>query len=187
MALEGARYRAMAKLVENLRGMDVAKTTTVKDLVFASEEVEVNILGQLEGVQLVKAEYDEKTGIAEVTVRVGLDSRGGIVPSRMLPIMPLSLAARRARAESAACVDAVASLRGQIGEVHVGQVVKVKNLVLEHQEAWLLVEGILEGVKFSEPHWPSNEQCVIGATVTMTPDQLQRLRSMTQGTMAGGS
>jgi len=177
MAIEAATCRAMAMLAENVRGTHVAKKSEVRDMEFVGEDVWTEMAGSLEGVKIAKSEYDEETGVAVVTVRVGLDTEGNIIPDRMLPITPLSSAARRVRAEGAARVDAVASLREQLGEIYVGQVVKVKDLVLIHQKAWLLVEGMLDRVQFSRPEWVSPTQCVVEATLVVTPELMEKLRA----------
>ena len=178
MATEAATYRAMAQVAENVRGIHVTKKSRVQDMAFAGENVEAQTAGAIEGVKILRRDYDDETGIAEVTVRVGLDTEGNIIPDRMLPVTPLSLAVRRVRGESAARINAVASLREQVGEIYVGQVVKVKDLVFMHQKAWLLVEGMLEGVQFSEPEWVSSTQCVIEATLVVSAEDLEKLRDM---------
>jgi len=181
-ALEAAKYLALARLTEKIRGTHVRLASKVRDMKFVAQEVEAGVSGDIQGVRIVRSDYDEQKEIAHVTVMVGLDSEGNIVPDRLLPITPLSEAARRARAESAARLDAMAKLREQIGEVYVGQEVKVKNLMLSHQRAWLLVEGILEGVKFSEPLWPTDRQCKVEATLVVSDSDLERLMAVTRPT-----
>ncbi|MDP6438524.1 MAG: hypothetical protein QGH74_02720, partial [Candidatus Brocadiia bacterium] len=92
-------------------------------------------------------------------------------------IAPLSLAARRARAEAAARIDASASLLEQVGEVHVGQVVRVKDLILHSQRAWAAVDGMIRGAKFSRPTWPTREKCVVEVTLEIPDEEFNRLRS----------
>jgi len=178
-ALEGARFVALARLAEKLHGIHVVRESEVRDMTFASEKIQGQLAGDLTGVRVVKSAYDPEVGIAEVTVMVGLDSKGNIVPDRLLPIVPLSVAVRRAHAEQAAHLDALVKLREQLGEVEVGQEVRVKNLQLSHQRAWQFVEGsILQGVKFGEPIWPSDIECNVEATLRLTPADLERLQAM---------
>jgi hypothetical protein len=150
----------------------------VRNMQFAGEVVEVNRAGALDGVQVVKEEYDSRAQVAEVVVRVGLDRDGRVIPQKLLPITPLSLEVRRARAEHAARVQALAALRERVGEVLVTQEIRVKNLVLSHQKAGLVVEGMLEGAEFSEPHWPSAKHCRVRAKVTVSDVDLDRLRGL---------
>jgi len=177
-ALEAAMRVGQARLLEKIHGVHVAQQSEVRDMTYAGDKIQAQLAGDLTGVKVVKRSYDAEKGIAEVTLMVGLDSKGNIVPDRMLPITPLSVAVRRARAEQAACIDALAKLREQIGEVEVGQEIKVKNLQLSHQRAWLVVEGILEGVKFEEPLWASDTECRVEAHVGLTPAQYEQLRAM---------
>lgn len=177
-AFEAARAGAMAKLVEKLEGAHVTKQASVRDMRFASEEIRIELDGRLVGIRSVRGEYDEKAEMAAVTLQVGLDEEGNIVPDRLLPITPLSVAARRAQAEQAARYDALAKLREQVGGARIRQDITVKNLVLTRQKARLVVEGMLEGVEFAEPKWPTRTRCVVSATLAVTPAEFERLRAM---------
>jgi len=180
-ALRAARYVALGDLLGKIGGTRVRQESKVLNMQFAGEAVEVERAGMLEGVQVVRSEYDPERQIASVTVRVGLDKEGKIIPERLLPITPLSLEARRARAEHAARVQALVALREQIGQIRVGQSIKVKNLVLSRQEASLVVEGMLEGAEFSEPEWPTPRHCKVKASLTLSEADLARLRKMGTG------
>jgi len=175
-ALEAAKYRALAKLLEKIHGFHLTRSAKVQDMAFAGEELGIKISGELEGVTVVKSTYDEKGEIAETTVSVKLDIEGNILPDAGQRISPLSLAERKARAEAAARINAVAALREEIGEVYVEQEITVKDLVLNFQTARLAVEGILEGVEFSAPRWPAREKCMVEAALKVKPKDLQRLR-----------
>jgi hypothetical protein len=167
-----------ARLLEKIHGVHVAQESEVRDMTYAGDKIQAQLAGDLTGVKVVKRSYDAEKGIAEVTLMVGLDSKGNVVPDRMLPITPLSVELRRARTAQAAHVDAVAKLREQIGEVEVGQEIKVKNLQLSHQSAWLVVEGALLGVKFEDPLWVSGTECRVEAHARLTPAQYEQLRAM---------
>jgi hypothetical protein len=177
-AREAAKYVAFAQLVEKLKGTHITQESKVHDMVFAGQQIEAHLVGDLTGVREVKSAYDPATGLAEVTLMVGLDYRGNIVPERLLPIAPLSVGARRARAVVAAQTDALAKLRQQLGEVHVWQEVKVKDLQLSHQEAGSLVEGLLEGVRFEEPTWVSDNECTVEGALALAPADIERLHMM---------
>ncbi len=177
-ALLAAKYGALADLAENLRGMQVARESQVNLFRVTKIAIAIETTGFLEGVKITQSAYDEDTEIAGVTVQIGLDSEGNIIPQRLLPIAPLSLTARRARAEAAARIDASASLLEQVGEVHVGQVVQVKGLILHSQRAWAVVDGMIRGAKFSMPTWPTHEKCIVEATLEIGDDEFNRLRAV---------
>ncbi len=179
-ALQAARSRALAGLLEDLEGVEIAREAQVVNMQFAGESVSSRARGQLRGVQVVAEEYDSQTRVAEVTLRVGLDAEGQIVPVQATAAAPELLEARRARAERAARVDAVSRLREQIGEVQVGRAVLVRNLMLSHHEAWLSVEGIMRNVEFSEPRWSGESRCEVVASVKVPPEKLKYFRSLAE-------
>ncbi len=174
-AVEAARCRALAGLVEELGGLEVERESRVLNLQFAAETVEARSAGQLWGIETVAEEFDEEADIAEVTLRIYLDSEGKIVNRTLLPPSPESASARRARAEHAARVDALAKLREQVGEVKVGQSVTVRNLMLSRHEAWLTVEGMLEGAAFAPPEWVGEDRCRVKATLRVPEATLAKL------------
>ena len=178
-ALEAARHVALAALVEQIEGAEVTQRSMVRNMTFMAQELQSEVAGRLAGARVVRSDYDAATGKAEVQLMVGLDAEGKVVPAPAtvgLAGVPPSEASRRLRAEAAARIDALAKLRGQLGEVRVGQQVRVRNLRLAHQEAWSTVEGILEGVQFGEPEWPTDRRCVVEASLTVPAADLERLR-----------
>jgi hypothetical protein len=177
-AMEAAKYRALAALVEKAEGTRIERESRVLNLQFAGEAIEATTTGKLTGVSVVKREWDESEQQAEVTLRVVLDQEGEPVRQLAENAPPESLKERRARAEQAARVQALARLRQQVGEFRVGQRVRVKNLVLDRQEAWLVVDGMLEGVEFSRPRWPSDDHCVVTARLEASQKDLERLREL---------
>ena len=177
-ATKAARYNALADLLGKVSGTQVKQESAVHNLQFAGETVEVSRAGTLEGVQFVKSDYDEKTQIATAVVRIGLDKQGKAIPERLLPITPLSLEARRARAENAARMQALAGLREKLGEMRVSQEIRVKNLVLSHQSVSVEVEGLLEGVEYSKPKWLNSTHCQVTATLTLKEADVARLQGM---------
>jgi len=179
-AVQAARSRALAGLVEELEGTEIAREAKVLNMQFAGESVSSRTHGELRGIQVVDEEYDPETGVAQVTVRVGLDERGKLVPAEATAAAPGSMDARRARAERAARVDALSRLREQIGEVRVGRSVRVRNLMLSHYEAWLSVEGIMRNVEFSEPTWSGDVRCEVVASVRVPPGELKHFRSLAE-------
>ncbi len=174
-AQQAAKYRAMAELVERTRGIHVTREASVKDMAFAEEKVDVQLSGQVEGVMVVREDYDEDTGMAEVTLRVALDKESNVdFPG--IKRAPLSLPERRARAEEAARINAMAALRREVGQVHVEEDILISDLVMIHQNARQYIEGKLENVKFSKPEWVTEDKCEVTAKVKLTPSDLKRLR-----------
>jgi hypothetical protein len=169
-----------AKLVEKIEGALVTRAADVKDMKFAGTETHIEVAGQLKGVKVVSAEYDQVEEMATVELRLGLDSDGKIVPDRLLPITPLSLAARKAQAEEAARYDAVAKLREQVGGAHITNEITVRNLMLSHQRARLVVEGMMEGVQFAKPVWLGSQKCTVDSTLSLTAGDLARLRNLVE-------
>ncbi len=174
-ALEAAKYRAIAELAEKVRGMRVTRTGEVRDMAFAGEKIAIEMSGQIEGVHIVRQTYDEATGLAEVTVRVGMDNNGNLVSQGASRLTPLSLPERMARAEEAARMRAAAAVREQIGEIRVEETIEVRNLIMVQHHARQHVEGILENVRFSKPEWVSRNQCEVVARVELSSEDLQRL------------
>jgi hypothetical protein len=174
-AQQAAKYRAMAELVERTRGIHVTREASVKDMAFAGEKVHVQLSGQVEGATVVSEHYDENSGMAEVTLSVALD-KGSNVGSPGTQLSRLSLSERRARAEEAARINAMAALRRKIGQVHVEEDILVRDLVMTRQNARQYIEGKLENVKFSEPEWVDKNVCEVKAEVRLTPANLKRLR-----------
>jgi hypothetical protein len=180
-ALEAARAEAMTDLVEKLSGVTVSRSAEVRDMRFASAETKVELSGALTGVKVVLSDYDDVEQVAHVVLRVGLDSEGKIVPERLLPVAPLSDAVRRAQAEEAARYDAVAKLREELGGAYITQQITVKNLMLSHQRASSAVEGLMaSGVEYSKPLWIGGERCEVKATLTLTIEDLRRLRALAE-------
>lgn len=177
-ARKAAYYSALADLLGKVSGTQVKQESSVRNMQFAGETVEASRAGVLQGVQVVRSDYDEEGQVAMVVVRVGLDKEGRAIPEKLLPITPLSLESRRARAEHAARVQAVAALQEQVGEVLITQEVRVKNLVLSHQRADLVVQGMLEGAEFAKPQWHGPKHCTVRATMKVSDVDLARLRGM---------
>jgi len=175
-AQEAARYRALAKLAEELEGLKVTRVARVTDMAFAGEEVNANLSVDLKGITEVASTYDAEAEIAEVTLRVVLGSDGKTIPQRISRLAPASIYERKAQAEEAARIRAMASLREQIGRVYVSQSVEVEDLMLARQEARLHVEGLLEGVEFSDVRWTGNKQCEVTAVITVPEGQLKERR-----------
>lgn len=175
-ATKAARYTALADLLGKVSGTQVRQESAVRNMQFAGETIEVSRAGVLDGVQVVKSEYDAKTQVATVVVRIGLDKHGKPIPEKLLPITPLSLEARRARAENAASMQALAALREKVGDITVSQQVRVKNLMLSHQSVSVQVEGLLEGAELSKPEWLGPKHCQVRATLRISDGDLARLR-----------
>ncbi len=177
-ALAAARYRALADVAETLHGTHLTKESRVADMAFAGEEIEAKVSGILPQAQVVDSRYDEDAEIAEVTVKVVLDSEGNAIPLRSPTIWALSIAAQRAQTEMAAREDAVAGLRRQLGELEVAPGVRADDIMRVNQRAQLLVEGMLEGVRLGKPRWPKSERCVVEAQLALSPADLERLRAV---------
>ncbi len=174
-ALEAARYRALAELLEKMDGLSVARTATVQDMVFAGEKISVTISGLIKDATVVTEKYDTGEEIAEVLMRVCLDAEKNIVPQRTTQIAPASIYQRKAEAETAARIHATASLREEIGRVFVTQIIRVKDLELESQQVQLEMEGLMEGVQFSDIRWLDETRCEVTAVLEVSQKQLKRL------------
>jgi hypothetical protein len=97
----------------------------------------------------------------------------------MLPITPLSYEARKTQAARAAEMDAAAKLTEQLGEVYVAQDIRVENLMLSHQSAQMIVQGILVGgIQYEKPKWLSARHCVVEATLEVSATDLERLKAL---------
>jgi hypothetical protein len=175
-ALEAAKYRALAALAAQLDGVQVKQESRVLNMQFAGEGVEGRTDATVRGFAVVSAEWDDDSQIAEVTVRSTAGQSGPAGGAG--GVAPPSLAIRRIRAEHAARVNAMAKLSARIGEVRVGQEVKVRDLVLVEQRAWLVVDGVLEGAQLSEPEWRGEETCVVKAWLRVSERDLERLQAM---------
>ena len=180
-AMEAARYRALANLVEKRDGLVVSRDARTIDMAFAGEEVRVQIEGQLKGVSEVAQDYDTETEMATVTLKMPLGSEAD--SRRTTREKPLSLEQRKARAIAAARIQATASLREQIGQIYVEQDVLVEELILAHQQARVYVQGLLEGVSFSEALWLGESRCEVVATLEVKQADMEK---MTQSTPKAG-
>jgi hypothetical protein len=165
-ALAAARYRALAAMVESLDGLQVARESKVENMVFAGENVSINLSGNVQGATTVSESYDEKSESAEVVIRVAMDDKGNLIPHHANSLAPISLYKRRAEAEEAARINASAALRERIGSAELMQHVVVKDLMLQSQEAQLKVNGLLEGATYSDPEW-DNKKCVVKASLAV--------------------
>lgn len=177
-AIEAAKYRALAKLAEKLEGVNVSLRAEVRDMVFSSEEIEAHIEAHLKGVSLVRSEYNADTGVAEATIRLALDSEGELVQERDISLVSRSKAARRIRAESAARINALGKLLEQIGDVWVGKTIKVRDMMFSSQKAWLKVQGMLEGVEYSEPRWKGEELVTVEAVLKVPREKMEQVDRM---------
>ncbi len=179
-ATEAAKYRALAKLTEKINGANVNLRREVRDMLFSSEVIEVHIEGQLKGVSLVSTKYDADTGVAHVTLRVGLDSQGEPVEVNYATMVSRSKTARKIQAESAARTIALGKLMEQVGNMRVDQTVKVQDFMFSSQKAWQDVQGMLEGVEYSKPHWSDERTVTVEATLKVTRKQLDKLSTATK-------
>lgn len=178
-AIEAAKYRSLAKLAEKLNGVNVNLHTEVRDMVFSSEVIRAHIEGQLEGISLVGSKYNADTGVAQVTLRLGLDSEGKPVEVNYVPLVSWSKEARRIRAESAARIIALGRLLEQIGNTRVGQTVKVQDLIFSSQKAWQEVQGMLEGVEYSEPRWKGERSVTVEAMLKVPREKMEQVDQIT--------
>ena len=174
-AIEAAKYRSLAKLVEKLKGVNVDLRREVRDMVFSSEVIKAHTEGQLKGISLVRSKYDADTGIAHVTFRLGLDSEGKPVEVNYVPLVSRSKAARRIRAESAARTIALGRLLEQVGNMRVGQTVKVQDFIFSSQKAWQEVQELLEGVEYSEARWKGERSVTVEAMLKVPREKLMQI------------
>jgi len=169
-ALEAARYRALANLVEKSGGVEVSREAHTIDMAFASEEIHVRIHGQLKGVSEVAQDYDKEAEMATVTLKMPLEPVTDSTHENLL-----TLEQRKARAIAAARIQATASLREQIGQVYVEQDVLVEDLILTHQHARVYVQGLLEGISFSEALWLGETRCEVVATLEVNQSHMEKM------------
>lgn len=166
-ATEAAQYRAMAKLAEKHLGVEVSREATTLNMAFDQEEVVVTLSGSLKGISEVARSYDEKAEMATVSLKMALETEQKPVPRQK----QLTIEQRKARAEAAAHIHATALLREKIGKVYVEQEIRIEDLEMSHQEARTHVEGLLEGVRFSEIRWTSASICEVTATLEVQGPQ----------------
>ncbi len=170
-AMEAARYRALANLVEKKEGLEVWRDARTVDMAFAGEEIRVRINGTLKGVSEVAQDYDTETEMATVTLKMPLGPETDSTRKN-----PLTLEQRKARAITAARIQATASLREQIGQIYVEQDVLVEELILAHQQARVYVQGLLEGVSFSEALWLGESRCEVVATLEVNQADMEKMK-----------
>ena len=173
-AMEAARYRALANLVEKRDGLEVLREAHTVDMAFAGEEIHVRINGTLKGVSEVAQDYDAESEMATVTLKMLLEPEPDAMHKKTL-----TLEQRKARAITAARIQATASLREQIGQIYVEQDVLVEELILAHQQARVYVQGLLEGVSFSEALWLGESRCEVVASLEVNQTDMEK---MTQST-----
>jgi hypothetical protein len=178
-ALKAARYGAMAKLAEELDGLQVTRNARVQDMVFSGEEVAVTLSGIIQGASTVSEIYHPESEHAEVCLRIALDPNGDIIQQRATRIAPASIHQRKAEAETAARINATAALREQVGKTYVMQNVQVKDLQFASQDARLDVGGLLKNVQFSAPQWIGETQCEITAILEISPEEMASLEVKT--------
>jgi hypothetical protein len=167
-ATEAAQYRALANLAEKHLGVEVSRKAKTLNMAFDREEVVVNLSGSLKGISEVARSYDEKSETATVSLKMALETEK--------PEEPLPLEQRKARAEAAARIHATALLREKIGEAYVEQEIRIEGMEMSHQDARIHVEGLLEGVRFSEIRWTSDSICEITATLEVDQDPLDKVK-----------
>ena len=172
-ATEAAQYRALANLSEKLTGIEVTREARTVDMAFAGEEVQVSLSGTLSGISEVSRNYDEATEIATVTLQVALDAEDD--PEHMAFEQALSVEHRKVRAIAAARMQATASMREQIGQIYVEQDILVEDFMVTHQVTRVYVQGLLEGILFSDPQWLSEVSCEVTATLEVNKTELDRI------------
>ena len=179
-ALEAARYRALAGLMEKMNGIQVTRNAAVENMTFAGEQIITSLSGTLSGYSVIKETYDIETDSGEVTLQITMDKNGTIVPQRATRVAPTSLFKRKEQAETAARINATASLREQLGQIHVMQDIQVENLELSRQQARLQSDGWIEKVEFSDARWLEGNLCEITATLDITQEQLNQFINTTK-------
>ncbi len=172
-AMEAAQYRALANLAEKHFGLDVTREARTVDMAFAGEEVHVRLDGTLSGISEVARSYDTEAEVATVTLRMAIEPEED--PQRTAHEQALSVEHRKARTVTAARIQATALLREKMGQVYVEQDVLVENFITTHQEARVYVQGLLNGILFSEARWLSEVSCEVTAAVEM---DIAKLESM---------
>jgi hypothetical protein len=140
-------------------------------MAFAGEEVGVSLDGVLKGVSEVARSYDEDAEIATVTLRLPLEPE--IEP--FVPKQSLTMEQRKAQAEEAARIHATALLREQIGQSYIERDIRIKDFTLVHQEVRVHVEGLLEGIRFSDVRWSSEAICEVTASLEIDAKDLDEL------------
>lgn len=180
-AVEAARHVALARLVEQLEGARVSQSSRVRNMIFAGQEVESATSGDLNGARVVDVDYDDSSGVANVTVLVGLDEDGRPVPAAQVPATPLSLPARRVRAEAAARMNALARLSERLGDLHVKGDLRVREVQLRIARSGPIVERILDGAELGRVEWVSRERCRVEARLRVAPEELEQLRELPRG------
>jgi hypothetical protein len=86
LALRAAKVVALRELAETLSGVRVSGETCVQDAAAKSDEVKAAVDGTVRGAEVVYEEYDERTQMGKVYVRVSLDGPNGLTQS-LLPTL----------------------------------------------------------------------------------------------------
>lgn len=79
MALRGAKVEAMRNLSEEIDGLHIDSQTTVRDFVATNDRIRTAMHNYLQGVRVVKEEYDAETGEATVTIEAPLEPLWDVV------------------------------------------------------------------------------------------------------------
>lgn len=174
-ALEAARYRALAQIIEKRDGLYISRTAHVQNMVFAGEELSVKLSGVIEDASTVYEKYDADTEVGEVLLRVALDVNGQVIQQSTVHQPFVSIDRRMAEAEAAARINATAAIREDIGRIFVTQVTEIKNMKVKSQTTQLKMEGLLQGVKFSDTRWLDETCCEVTASIELNPRQLRYL------------
>jgi hypothetical protein len=83
LALRAAKVVALRELAETLSGVRISGETCVEDAAAKSDQVKAAVDGMVRGAEVVHEEYDDRTEIGKVYVRVSLDGPNGLTQTLM--------------------------------------------------------------------------------------------------------
>ncbi len=83
LSLRAAHVLALRAAAEAVDGVTVSGNTTVKDATTSSQRVSLSVSSFVRGAEVLSEEYDAKSGIATVTLKVPVTGSNGIVAGLM--------------------------------------------------------------------------------------------------------
>lgn len=86
LALRAAKVVALRELAETLSGVRISGETCIVDAAAKSDQVKAAVDGTVRGAEVIHEEYDERTEMGKVYVRISLDGPNGLTQT-LLPML----------------------------------------------------------------------------------------------------
>lgn len=162
-AVAAAKCRTLAELAELVRGLHLQSRSNVADLRFAGESIETEVQADLAQVRLVASQYDEDTGMAQVTMRMGLSASGEVLKGGLSAPPPPPEGPRRQQAERVARKLALQNLKQALDQADVVPQVALGGLAKHSKLAARYLSEALEKVEYSPARWHAGKVCTVQA------------------------